>query len=440
MSTLKSTALISSHITPTLPPTPPLLSQPLTSIPPITTHASTVSPSLTFILLIPLNDHSSYPPPSYTARLILESGKTPSSICFDLDSEIGGKEAEGWEEERLEGALRSLSDVDSKRKEGDWKGVGVVVVGESSSTQAQVKISEIDVPQLTRLSPLKAYSSNPNLSDDVKRKCLDAGAELVLHPPYDILHPGVPVAMQGVRIHYRFLLSGPFLIHPLSNDLPQALDGALNHLHSQPKHHPAPPVREPFPLLSAVPRKPDSAPPPPTPSSKAIGSPGPKSTTIARSESAKNHPPPSGSPYNAPRRASVDTGGVSLAFSRALDIVEEIASVDDLDVGHEHSDDVKTELELAELLVGMHLETQRAVSGTSAEDEELLLRPITPDKRRELAGKMDTWGFEPHNLDETDLFRCAQMMFEGTMMIEGLWELDVTKCKCCPLLPVLESC
>lgn len=136
VSTLKSTALISSHITPTLPPTPPLLSQPLTSTPPTTTHASTVSPSLTFILLIPLNDHSSYPPPSYTARLILESGKTPSSICFDLDSEIGGKEAEGWEEERLEGALRSLSDVDSKRKEGDWKGVGVVVVGESSSTQA----------------------------------------------------------------------------------------------------------------------------------------------------------------------------------------------------------------------------------------------------------------------------------------------------------------
>lgn len=90
----------------------------------------------------------------------------------------------------------------------------------------------------------------------------------------------------------------------------------------------------------------------------------------------------------------------------------------------ERAERAESELELAELLMGMHLETQRAVSNSGPDDEQLL-QPMTPEKRRELAGKLDTWGFEPHMLDETDLFRCAQMMFQGAMWCKGLWELDV---------------
>jgi len=136
VSTLRSTALISSHITPTLPPTPPSPSAPLAALPSSGLQASApaTSSNLTFLILVSLNDHSSRPPPSYTARLILESGKTPSSICFDLDSEIRGKEAEGWEEERLEAALRSLTELEARRKEGEWKGVGVVIIGLFRST------------------------------------------------------------------------------------------------------------------------------------------------------------------------------------------------------------------------------------------------------------------------------------------------------------------
>ena len=170
-------------------------------------------------------------------------------------------------------------------------------------------------------------------------------------------------------------------------------------------------------------RKADPFSPPTTPPSATANLPPSLASTIARSSSV-SRPGFADDLSSPPRRASVDVGAVSLAFSRALERVDEIAAVDDLEVPTARAARAESELELAELLMGMHLETQRAVSSSGPDDEQLL-RPMTPGKRRELAGKLDTWGFEPHMLDETDLFRCAQIMFQGAMWCEGLWELDI---------------
>lgn len=38
---------------------------------------------------------------------------------------------------------------------------------------------------------------------------------------------------------------------------------------------------------------------------------------------------------------------------------------------------------------------------------------------------MSTWGFQPHKLSGDDLYHCSCILFEATLTMEGLWELNI---------------
>lgn len=38
---------------------------------------------------------------------------------------------------------------------------------------------------------------------------------------------------------------------------------------------------------------------------------------------------------------------------------------------------------------------------------------------------MSTWNFQPHKLSADDLYHCSCILFEATLSMEGLWELDI---------------
>lgn len=42
---------------------------------------------------------------------------------------------------------------------------------------------------------------------------------------------------------------------------------------------------------------------------------------------------------------------------------------------------------------------------------------------------MSSWHFEPHKLSAQDVHHCSCILFEATLMIEGLWELDIPLCE-----------
>lgn len=142
MSNLRTLNQVQSHLdlssnlplTPTSPEPNPSLFQPSFSLAPpptsqpVSRSSSSSSSSQTsqaFILLLPLNDLA--PSTLATARLIRESGKTPSSICFDLEHEVGEKE---WERTFVE-ALAVIEHVRTMR--ASW-GKRVLVAGEQQST------------------------------------------------------------------------------------------------------------------------------------------------------------------------------------------------------------------------------------------------------------------------------------------------------------------
>lgn len=52
---------------------------------------------------------------------------------------------------------------------------------------------------------------------------------------------------------------------------------------------------------------------------------------------------------------------------------------------------------------------------------------MSPEQRSRLVEHISTWHFKPHNLDDADLFRCACIMFDGILNIEGLAELQVDR-------------
>ena len=54
-----------------------------------------------------------------------------------------------------------------------------------------------------------------------------------------------------------------------------------------------------------------------------------------------------------------------------------------------------------------------------------LLAPISPQHRNELIRHLAGWDYKPYALSQEDLFRCNCLMFEATLSIEGIWELDI---------------
>lgn len=54
-----------------------------------------------------------------------------------------------------------------------------------------------------------------------------------------------------------------------------------------------------------------------------------------------------------------------------------------------------------------------------------LLGPISLQHRNELIRHLSGWDYRPYSLSQEDLFRCNCLMFEATLAIEGIWELEI---------------
>lgn len=52
---------------------------------------------------------------------------------------------------------------------------------------------------------------------------------------------------------------------------------------------------------------------------------------------------------------------------------------------------------------------------------------LSHDKRAELIGMLNTWNFRPHKLSDPDVFRCACLLFEAVLLIDGLQQLDIQR-------------
>lgn len=50
---------------------------------------------------------------------------------------------------------------------------------------------------------------------------------------------------------------------------------------------------------------------------------------------------------------------------------------------------------------------------------------LTHEDRIRLVAALSTWDFHPHGLSELDLFRCACLLFEAVLRIDGLAELGI---------------
>lgn len=62
-----------------------------------------------------------------------------------------------------------------------------------------------------------------------------------------------------------------------------------------------------------------------------------------------------------------------------------------------------------------------------------VLGPIPLQQRNELINHLAGWSYRPYVLSQDDLFRCNCLLFEATLSIEGIWELDIDQGKrCCP--------
>lgn len=64
-----------------------------------------------------------------------------------------------------------------------------------------------------------------------------------------------------------------------------------------------------------------------------------------------------------------------------------------------------------------------------------LSAPLNPEHRKALVEALATWNFEPHQLDEGDLYRLATLMFEAALSIEGVAELGIQRGKSSPRQP-----
>ena len=57
--------------------------------------------------------------------------------------------------------------------------------------------------------------------------------------------------------------------------------------------------------------------------------------------------------------------------------------------------------------------------------------PLEPEHRARLVEALSTWNFRPHALNEADLFRCACLLFEAVLRVQGLSELGIKQGERC---------
>ena len=54
-----------------------------------------------------------------------------------------------------------------------------------------------------------------------------------------------------------------------------------------------------------------------------------------------------------------------------------------------------------------------------------ILGPIPLQRRNELINHLAGWSYRPYVLSQDDLYRCNCLLFEATLSIEGIWEMDI---------------
>lgn len=141
---------------------------------PIITRPADPAEPVTHVILVPLADSPAFP----SLSLLLNSGTTPSAVCFQQDIlERAVRAEEQW----LKGALaqiKRVADMCTKHRSPLSSATSTarpspVASGPGSPTEAPAPL-------------IIAYSANPSLSQSAISSCIAAGVIGVLKPPYDL--------------------------------------------------------------------------------------------------------------------------------------------------------------------------------------------------------------------------------------------------------------
>lgn len=320
----------------------------------------------------------------------------------------------------------------ARRTEADWLPSALDMIW--MATYAQ-KTHEYPSHQIAADEVLVvAYSANPALSDSVVEQCLQAGAIGVLQPPYERQDTLAKIRTMVIapperRASVISLLSKRSSIDPTNNST------------VEPAEPPQQVVR--MPSLSSA----------------------PLSAVEHSHVQARKGLTTQLALYDlVPRRRSVDTGGLALALHRAtgaeayetkvanaslgiraMDInsvgnphplrTDRSASLADanlagLDISRirqqDNSPDDGQDTYLAELLGEMYRQTREAIEIQMVDYEEFSA-PLLFDHRSKLIQDMSTWDFKPHALNDADLFRCACLLFEAVLRVDGLFQLGIQR-------------
>lgn len=141
---------------------------------PIITRPADPAEPVTHVILVPLADSPTFP----SLSLLLNSGTTPSAVCFQQDIlERAIRAEERW----LKGALAQIQrvvDICTERRSANSSTPSTA--RPSPVTSGTVSPTEAPAPFII------AYSANPSLSQSAISACISAGAIGVLKPPYDL--------------------------------------------------------------------------------------------------------------------------------------------------------------------------------------------------------------------------------------------------------------
>ncbi|OXG38621.1 high-affinity phosphodiesterase [Cryptococcus neoformans Bt15] len=141
---------------------------------PIITRPADPAEPVTHVILVPLADSPAFP----SLSLLVNSGTTPSAVCFQQDIlERAIRAEEQW----LKGALaqiKRVADMCTKHRSA---------VSSTASTARPSPATSGPGSPIEAPAPLIiAYSANPSLSQSAISACITAGVIGVLKPPYDL--------------------------------------------------------------------------------------------------------------------------------------------------------------------------------------------------------------------------------------------------------------
>lgn len=363
------------------------------------------------IVLVPLSDSPTLP----SLSLLLAQGTTPSAICFQQDLL---DRARRTEKDWLPSALEIIN-------------VAIQEISAGSFNQERIREDREEDEDKDVYIHVIAYSANPALASSVVDECLKAGAIGVLQPPYDVaetldrIRKMISYAERSRAVHDSFDRIEPEIdVDVMVKKMEEVEEIFQNKMYELD----IPDEDEENEVEATIP---------------AFG------TEPARTLLSKL------SAYDLDsRRRSVDNGGLALSIqrasrsksplthnqdpdrllapdeapvlkqnrSRSLAGLEMYAQNDE----EEEQNGLGSKTAIAELLGEMYRQTRIAIEIQMVDYEEFA-SPLTAEHRARLVEALSTWDFRPHALNEADLFRCACLLFESVLRIEGLHELGIQR-------------